>query len=539
MSFPSMKFPSQTENSDFQEREIGSQGLKKQILRQGNSWQTPFHGDQLHVHYSGYVEGGPSLDSSRDREIPFVFKLGQGEVIKGWEDGIATMRKGEKAIFTIPPNLAYGEAGCPPLIPPNSTLVFDVELLSWNTIRDLSGDGGILKKIITEGEGWACPKEADEVMVKYEARLEDGTIVSKSDVGVEFHVSDGFLIPAFSSAVKTMRKGEKAELLVKFSYGVRQNGNEAIIKDCQVPPNSNITVDIELVSWKSVIDVTGDKKVVKKIVRVGEGYDRPSEGSQVKVRYNGKLEDGTLFEIKGSDEEPFELTCCEEKILEGLDWAVMTMKRGEIALVTVAPEYGFGNVECHRDLSVVPANATLFYEVELISFIKDKEFWNMETPDKIEACQKKKDEGNELFKAQEFRRASKKYEKAAKYVEYDHSFSEEEKIQANTLKISCYLNNASCKLKLGQYIETLRLCTKVLDLDPHNVKALYRRSQSYVRTSEFEKAEADIKKSLSIDPNNRDVKLEYKKLVEKKKEYDKNQARIFATMFSRMDQFEI
>lgn len=76
---------------------------------------------------------------------------------------MATMKKGERAIFKIPPQLAYGEVGYPPLIPPHSTLVFDVEMISWSTIRDITGDGGVLKKILTDGEGWANPKDGDEV----------------------------------------------------------------------------------------------------------------------------------------------------------------------------------------------------------------------------------------------------------------------------------------------------------------------------------------------------------------------------------------
>ncbi|KAG6694505.1 hypothetical protein I3843_09G051500 [Carya illinoinensis] len=509
---------------------IGTQGLRKQILRKGNSWQTPFPGDDVEVLFSGCVEGGECLYPSRDKGTSFRFKLGQNEVIKGWDEGVATMKKGERAVFTIPPNLAYGELGSPPLIPPNSTLIFDIEMLSWTTIRDITGDGGILKKITKEGEGWATPREADQVLVKYEARLENGTVVSKSEKGVEFNVGDetDCLCPALSKAVKTMRRGEKAELAVKFSYGLRQNRNEATEIDNGVPSDSNLSIELELLSWKSVVDVTGDKKVLKKIMKAGEGFDRPNEGSLVKVIYLGKLKDGTIFERKGSNEEPFEFTTLEEQINEGLDRAIMTMKRGEQAVVTVSSEHVDSN-----DVSGI-AKEELFYEVELIDFIKDKPFWKMETEEKIEACERKKNDGNVLFEAGKFWRASRKYEKAAKYVEFDHAFTDDEKSTANALWLSCNLNSAACKLKLGEYLEASKLCTKVLESDPYNVKALYRRSQAFLKISELEKAEADIKRVLTTDPNNRDVKLVCKELKNKQREYTRYQAEIFSTMLSRM-----
>jgi len=107
---------------------MGMTDIKIEKLIRGTGDQ-PKNGQTVSVHYTGYFTNGTKFDSSVDRNEPFSFVLGAGQVIAGWDLGVAQMRGGDKVKLTIPPDLAYGREGYPGAIPPDSTLIFEVELL--------------------------------------------------------------------------------------------------------------------------------------------------------------------------------------------------------------------------------------------------------------------------------------------------------------------------------------------------------------------------------------------------------------------------
>ena len=127
------KTTKKTQGSNTMSRTKTNSGLEYTVLQPGNG-ESPKKGNQVTVHYTGWLDknGEPDskFDSSVDRNRPFTFAIGLGQVIKGWDEGVLTMKMGEKRRLFIPANLAYGAYSPSRGIPPHSKLIFDVELLS-------------------------------------------------------------------------------------------------------------------------------------------------------------------------------------------------------------------------------------------------------------------------------------------------------------------------------------------------------------------------------------------------------------------------
>jgi len=221
----------------------GDGGIIKEIKILGTGLETPTKGSDVKVHYVGTLTNGEKFDSSRDRSDPFTFKLGQGRVIKGWDEGVKTMRRGELSIFTLKPDYAYGASGSPPKIPANSTLIFEVELLDWNSEENVTQDGLVKKKLLVEGEGYDNPKEDSTVTINYTAKFNSKTFDSKQNFS--FVLGSEEVVEGLDKAVEGMKKGEKSIISIEGAQYSFKEDHKAF----NIPKGSKVSYEVELVDF--------------------------------------------------------------------------------------------------------------------------------------------------------------------------------------------------------------------------------------------------------------------------------------------------
>jgi peptidylprolyl isomerase len=241
--------PEQEKGKDKKAMTKTESGLKYRDLEEGEG-EPPATGQTCVVHYTGWLwendAKGEKFDSSVERGRPFSFHVGEREVIKGWDEGVSTMKVGGKRELIIPADLAYGERGAGGKIPPNATLMFEVKLLELGKKWEKT-DSGLEIADDKEGTG-AEPKTGQTCVMHYTGWLwKDGARGKKFDSSVDrrepfsFTIGAGEVIKGWDEGVATMKVGGKRRLRIpaKLGYGARGAGED-------IPPNATLLFEVEL-----------------------------------------------------------------------------------------------------------------------------------------------------------------------------------------------------------------------------------------------------------------------------------------------------
>lgn len=487
--------------------------IKKEILVSAPETETrhPSKGDDVTVHYVGTLESdGSKFDSSRDRGEPFKFKIGMGQVIKGWDLGVASMRKGEKAVFTLPSDYAYGDSGSPPKIPGGATLVFEIELLSFGSEVDLFHDGGVIKDTIKKSTQSKKPKVGDEVVFSYNLSTGKSLDSVHYTIGDSSSLADLFLpTEVLDKFLTDMKQGETCSISVK-------DGKYSV-------DGSLVEGEISLIDVMTVDDCSidyGSKIVFKKTTKKGETFDCPNELSTVKaeITIRDKRSHQVILPTRVVEFVPGLGKHCET-----LESVVIRIVPNEEAQVTAVVDEAW--IDPTLNLANLKAADTVM-DVKLIEFSKAEDSWSLSGDAKVARANKLKDAGGEIFKSGRTRFALSRYTAATRMYDTDKNATEESKA---VVKL-CTLNQAMCQLKMNELRKAESACTKVLKDDSVNVKALFRRAQALSKLGEFDKAMTDIKRAMELDPTNTDLRTLYTSVREEIKKNNDQMKGLYSKM---------
>ena len=353
-------------------------GLEYTITQKGNG-KKPQNGDKIKVHYTGKLTNDTVFDSSVKRGQPFEFKLGIGQVIKGWDEAFLLLQVGDKATIKLPPDIAYGENG-QGAIPANATLIFDVELLDvmegvrpWDvkgkdTITTASG----LKYIMVKENKTGTPAAGASLVVHYTGYFKDGkTFDSSVERGQPLKglkCGGGQVIKGWDEGLALLHKGEKAKFIIPYNLAYGEQGYGPI------PPKTDLIFDVELIDVHPILapaqfDIKGlELKTTAsglkyyEVKRSGSTV-KAEAGKTVKVHYTGYLADGKMFDSSVEREEPIEFILGQTPIIKGWEEGIALMNVGDKLRLIIPYNLAYGE---QGRAPVIPAKAELTFDVELV-----------------------------------------------------------------------------------------------------------------------------------------------------------------------------
>mmetsp|Transcript_31786 Transcript_31786/g.74232 ORF Transcript_31786/g.74232 Transcript_31786/m.74232 type:complete len:547 (+) Transcript_31786:67-1707(+) len=536
------------------EPELPADITKEVVKKPGFSAKIPKKGDEVKIRYTGSTQqqggAGDNADLVFDRTAgnsPVSFTLGVGAVMEAWDRALATMKEGEVAKFTFPEMyLNGGPASYTEKIPDCDAATYELELVAVTTITDLFKDGGVVQKIVNDGEQYGRPpKVGDELIISYELGVDGAegppldsrpAMEYKIGIGGEANLIQRKVLDA---ALLTMKKDGVAELIAKPDYAF----GSAWCPELNIPCNSKIRVKLKIMEVCEVEDAGKkaswpDGIVMKKAIHVVRSRLVPGmDGTWCKARLlKAAQEKRTLLE-----DTLLEFMPGRGELCDALEVACARMRKGEIAQVTVR---GPADLHCpgkpDLDGTALKADVPVVYHLEMIEFDNPPpEDGPPGERERILFCRTQKDRGSSHFKEGRIRLAQERYARVLQLLplykregssslHVDFFADERCKEEAEELRRSCRLNLAACALKMEEFYRAKQVCGEVLEADPSNLKALYRRAQALLGTKDYEEAAADCKQMLKIEVNNIDARSLFQKIQKAKKEEDQRQRELLA-----------
>jgi len=344
-------------------------------------------GDVVYVHYVGKLADGSEFDNSYKRNDPISFPLGQGRVIKGWDEGIQLMHVGDSALLTIPADIAYGEREMA-TIPANSTLYFTVKLVKVDKpikpydvtgLDTISLDSGLKYIRVAKGKG-ATAKNDDRVYVHYTGYLNGKKFDASYDRKGPLKMVLGRhqVIQGWEMGIEGMKIGEKRRLLIPYTLAYGEAGRPPVI-----PTKADLVFDVELMditpdaipkpfNVEGLDTVTTESGLKYIITQKTEGAIA-ADGDTAIVKYVAYFLDGKILESSYERDDSLIIVGGSKAMIPGMVEAVSLLGKGEKARVIIPYQLGFGEA---GHPPVIPAKSTLIFDVYIQSVYKAK----LETP---------------------------------------------------------------------------------------------------------------------------------------------------------------
>jgi len=410
-------------------------------------------------------------------------------------------------------------------VPPSSTLVFEVELISWISKDDIFGDGMAIKSLLEEGSGWQNPKKGEEVRVSIRATGEAGLVEERKNLDYFLGSGElGALTKVADKVLSGMNKGERCAVKCGKDYVYPESAHGAV----------TIEVHLEEIYETCDVSLLKDRTVMKKQVKEGDGYEKPKDGYMVTMRV-AEVTDGTNPLPGFCGPKSLYFACGNGDVCDALECAAAEMKKDERSLVTCTAMSKC--CEPRLGLSEIKAEKVVF-SLELVEFEKGRDQWSMGNEEKVAMAAARKDVGAKLFKNKRFELALEKYKKVTEMLAHTDKFSDELKQRSAELKRTSELNKAACFLQLGDPTSALSVCNNVLKEDRNNIKAIFRRAKAHYERTEHMEAQHDLERVLELDPGNSEAKALLPHVKRAQKLADKESQSTFAKMckgFGKLD----